>query len=96
MEINSSLINQLAHLSRLRFDEAENEMIRADLEKMVVFVEKLQEVPTEGVLPLLHIGKSTNVLREDVIAGMVTREEGLRNAPMADASFFKVPIVIKK
>ena len=96
MEINSSLIDQLAHLSRLRFDQTENELIRADLEKMVVFVEKLQEVPTEGVLPLLHIGKITNVLREDAIAGMVTREEGLRNAPMADASFFKVPTVIKK
>jgi aspartyl-tRNA(Asn)/glutamyl-tRNA(Gln) amidotransferase subunit C len=96
MEINSSLIDQLAHLSRLRFDHSENESIRNDLEKMVVFVEKLREVPTEGVQPLLHIGKSTNVLREDIISGMVTREEGLRNAPQADAAFFKVPTVIRK
>ena len=96
MEINTHLIQQLANLSRLRFDVAETESIRLDLEKMVVFVEKLQEVNTEGIEPLLHIGKTTNVLRADNIDGMISRETALKNAPLTDAVFFKVPTVIKK
>jgi aspartyl-tRNA(Asn)/glutamyl-tRNA(Gln) amidotransferase subunit C len=96
MEINTALISQLAHLSRLRFDDNEKEAFRADLEKMVAFVEKLREVDTTGVEPLLHMGDRINSLREDKVEGMVTREEALLNSPVNDAVFFKVPTVIKK
>ncbi len=96
MEIDGKMVDQLAHLARLRFDDAEKEAIRADLEKMVAFVEKLKEVDTTGVEPLLHISDAANVLREDRVQGSVSREEALRNSPVNDASFFKVPKVIKK
>ena len=96
MEINTALVEQLSHLSRLRFDTVEKEAIRTDLEKMVAFVAKLRELNTTGIEPLLHMGDSENVLREDIIAGMVTREEALLNSPVQDAVFFKVPTVIKK
>ena len=96
MEINTTLIDQLAHLSRLRFDDTERESIRKDLEKMVAFVEKLGEIDTEGVAPLLHMGDSSNVLREDRVEGSVSREEALLNSPVADPAFFKVPKVIRK
>jgi len=96
MEINTALVDQLAHLSRLRFSDAEKESIRVDLEKMVAFVEKLREVDTEGVAPLLHMSDSVNILREDRIEGSVTREEALLNSPVKDAVFFKVPKVIRK
>ena len=96
MEINTTLIDQLAHLSRLRFNDAERESIRGDLEKMVAFVEKLGEIDTAGVEPLLHMGDSANVLREDIVEGSVSREEALLNSPVSDATFFKVPKVIRK
>jgi aspartyl-tRNA(Asn)/glutamyl-tRNA(Gln) amidotransferase subunit C len=96
MTIDTALVDQLAHLARLRFDAKERDAIRADLEKMVSFVEQLREVDTEGVAPLLHIGDAANVLREDVVEGAVNREDALRNAPVADDSFFKVPKVIRK
>ncbi len=96
MEINTPLIDQLAHLSRLRFDDTERESIRVDLEKMVAFVEKLGEVNTEGVEPLVHMGDSANVLREDKVEGSVSREEALLNSPVSDPEFFKVPKVIRK
>lgn len=96
MEINHDLIDHLAHLSRLRFDGAEKEAIRNDLGKMVAFVEKLQEVDTTGVAPLLHMGDSINMLREDRVEGMISPEAALLNAPVKDAAFFKVPTVIKK
>ena len=90
------MVTDLAHLARLRFDEAETESIRTDLQKMVAFVEKLQTVDTTGVVPLLHISDAANVLREDEIKGSITREEALLNSPVKDDTFFKVPTVIKK
>lgn len=96
MTIDSKTVDHLAHLARLRFDESEKEGIREGLEKMVAFVEKLQSIDTTGVLPLLHISDAVNVLREDVVEGSIPREEALRNAPVKDEAFFKVPKVIKK
>ena len=96
MNIDSKMVEDLAHLARLRFDESEKESIRTDLEKMVAFVEKLQTIDTAGVTPLLHIGDAANVLREDEVTGSVTREEALLNSPVKDTTFFKVPTVIKK
>ena len=96
MEINAKMVEELAQLAKLRFDDAEKEAIRSDLEKMVAFVEKLKEIDTTGVQPLLHTGDAANVLREDRVEGSVTREEALFNSPVNDAKFFKVPKVIKK
>jgi aspartyl-tRNA(Asn)/glutamyl-tRNA(Gln) amidotransferase subunit C len=96
MKIDGKMVDELAHLARLRFDDSEKEAIRADLEKMVAFVEKLQTVDTTGVAPLLHISDTINVLREDIVQGSVSREEALRNSPVKDPVFFKVPKVIKK
>ena len=96
MEIDLKLVDQLAHLARLQFNEQEKEAIRADMEKMVAFVEKLKEVDTTGIEPLLHISDAANVLREDKVQGSVSREEALQNSPVTDDTFFKVPKVIKK
>ena len=80
----------------LKFDEAERQEIKSDLEKMIGFVDKLKELDTTGVEPLLHMSSNINVLREDVVSNMLSREEALQNAPLHDAQFFKVPKVIKK
>ncbi len=96
MEVNDELVNKLARLSRLRFDPLEKEAIKNDLQRMIGFVEKLDELALEGVQPLLHMTDDVNVLREDVVKGSVSREEALKNAPMHDDQFFKVPKVIKK
>ncbi len=90
------MVDNLAHLARLRFDEDQKESIRTDLEKMVAFVEQLQTIDTEGIEPLLHISGAANILREDEIKGSVTKEEALLNSPIADTNFFKVPKVIRK
>lgn len=96
MEIDAKMVDDLAHLARLRFEDSEKESIRADLQKMVAFVEKLEKVDTTGVAPLLFISDAANVLREDIVQGSVSREEALLNAPLKDEVFFKVPKVIKK
>lgn len=96
MEITDKVFDQLAHLSRLQFDVAEKEEIKGDLQRMIAFVEKLNEVDTTGVQPLLHMSNAANVWREDAVKGSVTSEEALLNATDADGQFFKVPKVIKK
>ncbi len=96
MKIDALMVDNLAHLARLRFDDSEKESIRTDLESMVAFVEKLQAIDTKGVAPLLHISDAANVLREDVVQGSVTRSEALLNSPVRDDTFFKVPTVIRK
>lgn len=96
MEVNDALVEKLAHLSRLKFDEAEKTAIKNDLQRMIAFVEKLDELNLEGVKPLLHISEEVNVLREDEVKGSISREEALKNAPLHDGQFFKVPKVINK
>ena len=63
---------------------------------MIHFVEKLNELNLEGVKPLLHMSGEVNVLREDVVIGSISQEKGLKNAPLQDGSFFKVPKVISR
>lgn len=96
MEVNDALVNNLANLSRLQFNDAEKEIIKQDLQRMIEFVDKLQELDTTGVEPLMHMGDSVNVLREDVVQGSITREEGLKNAPKTNGVFFQVPKVIER
>ncbi|HQV60798.1 MAG: Asp-tRNA(Asn)/Glu-tRNA(Gln) amidotransferase subunit GatC [Chitinophagaceae bacterium] len=96
MEVNDKLVDKLAHLSRLQFNESEKAEIKNDLQRMIGFVEKLNELKLDGIEPLLHMSEEVNVLREDEIKGSVSREEALKNAPLHDEQFFKVPKVIKK
>lgn len=96
MEVNDALIDKLANLSKLNFNGTEKQEIKNDLQRMISFVEKLNELNLDGVAPLLHLSDETNVLREDEIKGSISREEAFKNAPLHDKSFFKVPKVIKK
>jgi aspartyl-tRNA(Asn)/glutamyl-tRNA(Gln) amidotransferase subunit C len=96
MEVNNDLVTKLAHLARLHYTDAQKELIQADLQRMIQFVEKLNEVNTDGVEPLLHMSEAVNVLRKDEVNGSITRLEALKNAPAHDETYFKVPKVIAR
>jgi aspartyl-tRNA(Asn)/glutamyl-tRNA(Gln) amidotransferase subunit C len=96
MEVNDALVDKLANLARLQFDTTEKQGIKNDLQRMIQFVEKLNELDTTGVTPLLHMSEQVNILRDDEVRGSVSRAEALQNAPVHDEQFFKVPKVIKK
>lgn len=89
------MIDNLAGLSRLQFSQQEREEIKKDLQRMILFVDKLNEVDTTGVEPLLHMSEAVDVYRADQVQGSMNRTEALANAPVADTRFFKVPKVIK-
>lgn len=96
MKVTDDMVEHLAHLARLSFNEEEKKELQHDLERMIGFVEKLKEVDTAGVEPLLHITGAENVLREDEVIKTIIKQEALLNAPLTDGNFFKVPKVIKK
>ncbi len=96
MEINDAMIDKLANLARLKFDEREKVQIKSDLQNMIGMIEKMNELDTTDVAPLFHITDNVNVLREDIVEGSISNEEALQNAANKNAPFFIVPKVIKK
>ena len=96
MEVTDEMVEKLAWLSRLSFNDEEKKAIRADLQDLIAFVDKLKEVDVEGVEPLIHMSQETNVFRDDVEKGSVSRDEGLKNAPSVAGDFFTVPRALKK
>jgi aspartyl-tRNA(Asn)/glutamyl-tRNA(Gln) amidotransferase subunit C len=96
MDVTDALVDRIAHLARLDFPESEKSSMKKDLERMIRFVEKLSELDTTGVPPLLHMSDVVNNLREDEVRGSVSRQAALENAPGHDDRFILVPKVIKK
>jgi aspartyl-tRNA(Asn)/glutamyl-tRNA(Gln) amidotransferase subunit C len=96
VKITDELLEKLAGLSGLSFDATEKEAIRSDLEKMIGFVEKINELDLSDTEPLLHISDNVNAWREDEPGNMSGREEAFKNAAMHDGKYFKVPKVINK
>ena len=96
MKVNNKLIQDIAKLSKLKFDDSAEEKMKVDLEKMLDFVDKLNEIDTEGVDPLIYMSEEINVLREDKVTEETSQEDALKNAPEKDSDYFKVPTVLKK
>ena len=96
MEVTNELIEKLAQLARLRVEPGEKDALRRDMQELIGFVEKLQELNTSGVEPLMHMTTEINQLREDVVAGSLTRATALEQATLKDQQYFLVPKVIKK
>lgn len=94
MHIDEALIDRLATLSKLSFEGEEKEAIRADLERMLDMIERLQAVDTDGVAPLIHMTEGQNLLRQDEVMDMPSQKDALKNAPSADGYYFRVPKVI--
>jgi len=95
MIVDNALIDKLASLSKLEFDEESKEGIKKDLTRMLAFVEQLNGLDTDGVEPLIHVNEETNKFREDVVSEELSQKEALKNAPEHDGFYFKVPKVVE-
>ncbi len=96
MKIDKETVDKIAHLARLEFEPAAKEAIIKDMNNMLAFVEKLNELDTTNVEPLIYMSNEINVLREDVVKHDISQQEALKNAPQHDSDYFKVPKVIEK
>jgi aspartyl-tRNA(Asn)/glutamyl-tRNA(Gln) amidotransferase subunit C len=96
MQVDDARVEKLSRLSMLQFNDDEKEAIKTDLQRMIRFMDKIQELDLDGVEPLLHMSANPDAVREDVPGGMISAEEALKNASHHDGRFFKVPRVINK
>ena len=96
MQVTDSLVAKLAHLSRLYLTEAEQVSMRSELQAMIQFVDKLNELDTTGVQPLMHMGDAQNTLRADQPAAMLDNPAAIAQAPSANPPYFSIPKVIRK
>jgi aspartyl-tRNA(Asn)/glutamyl-tRNA(Gln) amidotransferase subunit C len=94
MSVTKENVAYIAELARLKFTDAEQEKMTSEMNMILHYIDKLNEVDTEGVEPLSSIHDQINVLRDDVEHTPLTNEEALRNAPDKQDRFFKVPKVI--
>ena len=95
MKIDRPLLDKIAHLARLEFDEKDADKMMQDMTSIVEWVEKLKEVDTDGVEPLTTMSHEINVLRNDEVREHLSRDRGLLNAPKKDDEYFRVPKVLE-
>lgn len=96
MAIEEKVILKLEKLAKLRLTAKEREEIGTDLEKILAMVNKLDEIHTDGVEPLVYVHEEVNVLRSDQAENKLSTEEGLKNAPKKVDKYFAVPKIINK
>ncbi|MCH2082559.1 MAG: Asp-tRNA(Asn)/Glu-tRNA(Gln) amidotransferase subunit GatC [Saprospiraceae bacterium] len=94
MKVDKLLISKLEKLARLELSGEEREGLTKDLSSILEMVEKLQELDTEGVDPLVYINEEVNILRSDQMDKQLSQKDALKNAPDQDGTFFRVPKVI--
>ena len=94
MAVTKKDVEYIAELAKLKFKDEELEKFTEQLNEILAYVEKLNELDTTNVEPLSHPIEGSNVFREDVVKPSLDREEALRNAPDRSELFFKVPKVI--
>ena len=95
MSTDIQTIRGLAHLARLEFNETKEQEMLSDLNKILNWMDKLNELNTDHVEPLIHMTEEVNVMREDLAQNTVTHEEALRNAPKKDSDYIRVPKVME-
>jgi aspartyl-tRNA(Asn)/glutamyl-tRNA(Gln) amidotransferase subunit C len=96
MKITNEIVDHIAHLARLKFEGDKKVAIKQDMENIISFMDKLSDLPTDNVEPLIFMNESVNVLREDVSKITLSQEEALRNAPKKDSDYFRIPKVLDK
>ena len=96
MQIDDKLLDHIAALARLRFEDAERGPIKNDMSRILDFIEQMNGVNTDNVEPLVYLSEARNVLRKDEVVQSLGQADALRNAPDKDSDYFKVPKVLRK
>lgn len=94
-ELDKDVIKKLTQLCRIDCSSEEQSAILLDLQRVLLYIDQLQEVDTEGIPPCSHVIEMSNVMREDIIEGLLDRDAFLSNAPAHIGGMIKVPPVLK-
>ncbi|WP_316829200.1 Asp-tRNA(Asn)/Glu-tRNA(Gln) amidotransferase subunit GatC [Pedobacter aquatilis] len=96
MNLDATTIHKIADLARIHIDEKEVDTLIPEMNKILSFMEKLNELDTRDVKPLVYMNEATNVWREDVVKQEISTADGLKNAAKHNEEFFMVPKIIEK
>ena len=94
MIVNDETVQKIAHLARLELSNVQSAKMKDDMNVVLGWMEKLNELNTDDVEPLIHMSHEINVLRDDEVKNEISHEEGLKNAPQKDSNYFRVPKVV--
>jgi aspartyl-tRNA(Asn)/glutamyl-tRNA(Gln) amidotransferase subunit C len=94
MTITNKDVEHIAKLAKLSFNEEEIQKMQKEMNSILDYIHKLDELDTEKVEPLYHVIDVKNVMREDVVKESFPPDESLKNAPAKTEKFFRVPKVI--
>jgi aspartyl-tRNA(Asn)/glutamyl-tRNA(Gln) amidotransferase subunit C len=96
MAVTKKDVEYIANLAKLKLNETELENYTHDLNEVLAYMDKLNELDTSGIEPLSHPVEMLNLFREDKVKPSSNREEVLKNAPESTEEYFKVPKVISQ
>jgi aspartyl-tRNA(Asn)/glutamyl-tRNA(Gln) amidotransferase subunit C len=94
MKISKKQVEHVAHLARLTLTEEELDRMTGQLDNILSYVEKLDELDTSTVVPTSHVFSVCNAFREDIVKESLSRDDALMNAPQHDGETFLVPRII--
>ena len=96
MKITRQEVEHVARLARLGLSDEEQERMRDQLDTILTYIDKLDQLDTSGVEPTSHVIPVTNVFREDATWSSLSQEQALANAPDRHGSFFRVPRILEE
>jgi aspartyl-tRNA(Asn)/glutamyl-tRNA(Gln) amidotransferase subunit C len=94
-KITLEQVRHVARLARLELSTADEERLRSDMDEMLAYVDKLNELDTNNVAPTTQVGEAGTPMRDDVVTNEPAADAMLANAPSRDRGYFKVPKIIE-
>jgi aspartyl-tRNA(Asn)/glutamyl-tRNA(Gln) amidotransferase subunit C len=95
MSVSKKEVSYIANLARLNLKDEEVERLAKDMNRILEYIDLLNEVDTENITPLEHVTELTTPFREDKTEKPLDHDLALKNAPDADSDYFRVPKVIE-
>ena len=95
MKITQETVQYVAGLAKLSISEEEKQKIAGDLDRILDYIETMNELDTEGIEPMSHVLPVKNVFREDVVTNQENREQLLKNAPKQKDGSYAVPKTVE-
>lgn len=95
MKIHRHEVEHVARLARLALKDEELDALTGQMDQLLSYVDKLNELDTDGIIPTSHAVPMENAFRADEIKASMGIEKALYNAPQQDESCFVVPKVIE-
>lgn len=95
MSIDVENVKKVAFLSRLKIEDDKVEALEKEFNKILNWIDELNEVNVEGVEPLVSVNENNITMREDKVTSENLQEEVLKNAPLKEYGYFAVPKVIE-